>query len=524
MPTTIFDSSLITQRNRDKAIAQNVKQRNTEGLPIITPQTGYGSYTISDVDNGQITNYKKVGPCTTVDLPCTCEQPISISVPIEEPCIDMTDINSLGPQDIFIYHTLSQGGGCAYDDNMVHFSIQGNVTINWGDGTTESFDNPENTLISHTYPPFTNRCVNYIIGITGTIEILQTELGTNITTGDHSGGCNEYEIYNTNIVINNGDNLLELIVNTPLISGIQLCTSLTTLDISGVLNFDVTQLVSLQNVITLFLSGINLSGTFDITGLSTQIEYLSFFANPNLNNITNIDLLTNLKGLEITLTNISDIDLSLNTALQLVTVSNTQISDTSTLFFNSLPLLTALTQLGVFGINITDINLSLNTLLEILDISYTNITDIDLSTNTLLETLDISETNINDLSSAFFNSLPSLTALTYLNVSDTTITDIDLSNNTLLETLNISETNISDSSSDFFTSLSSTTQLTGLFVSNTNLTQTGANDIATILVSYGDISAFLPVLNIIYQKNGVQIDVTTDSVWDTLRTNGWTIQ
>ena len=44
MPTTIYDSSLVTQRNRDKVIAQRIKQDTNNGKPIIVPQAGYGSY------------------------------------------------------------------------------------------------------------------------------------------------------------------------------------------------------------------------------------------------------------------------------------------------------------------------------------------------------------------------------------------------------------------------------------------------------------------------------------------------
>jgi hypothetical protein len=43
MPTTIYDSSLITQRSRDKVIAQRIKQHTNAGKPIIVPQAGYGS-------------------------------------------------------------------------------------------------------------------------------------------------------------------------------------------------------------------------------------------------------------------------------------------------------------------------------------------------------------------------------------------------------------------------------------------------------------------------------------------------
>jgi hypothetical protein len=57
MPTTIYDSSLITQRSRDKVIAQQIKQATNAGNPIIIPQAGYGSYLLGEVDNGNITYF-----------------------------------------------------------------------------------------------------------------------------------------------------------------------------------------------------------------------------------------------------------------------------------------------------------------------------------------------------------------------------------------------------------------------------------------------------------------------------------
>ena len=72
MPTTIYDSSLITQRNRDKVIAQRIKQDTNAGQPIIVPQAGYGSYMIGEVDNGNITYFRKAEGCTDVNISCNC--------------------------------------------------------------------------------------------------------------------------------------------------------------------------------------------------------------------------------------------------------------------------------------------------------------------------------------------------------------------------------------------------------------------------------------------------------------------
>ena len=72
MPTTIYDSSLITQRSRDKVIAQRIKQDTNAGKPIIVPQAGYGSYQLGEADNGNITYFRRIDGCTDINLSCNC--------------------------------------------------------------------------------------------------------------------------------------------------------------------------------------------------------------------------------------------------------------------------------------------------------------------------------------------------------------------------------------------------------------------------------------------------------------------
>jgi uncharacterized repeat protein (TIGR02543 family) len=79
MPTTIYDSSLITQRSRDKVIAQRIKQDTNAGKPIIVPQAGYGSYLLGEADNGNITYFRKVDGCTNIDLSCNCTGTTTVS-------------------------------------------------------------------------------------------------------------------------------------------------------------------------------------------------------------------------------------------------------------------------------------------------------------------------------------------------------------------------------------------------------------------------------------------------------------
>jgi hypothetical protein len=72
MPTTIYDSSLITRRSRDKLIAQQIKQATDSGKPIIIPQAGYGSYLLGEAHNGNITYFRRANGSTNVNLSCDC--------------------------------------------------------------------------------------------------------------------------------------------------------------------------------------------------------------------------------------------------------------------------------------------------------------------------------------------------------------------------------------------------------------------------------------------------------------------
>jgi photosystem II stability/assembly factor-like uncharacterized protein len=72
MPTAIYDSSLLTQRRRDRAIAQQIFNSNKAGSPIIIPQAGYGSYQLGEASNGGITYFRKDEGCTSINVSCNC--------------------------------------------------------------------------------------------------------------------------------------------------------------------------------------------------------------------------------------------------------------------------------------------------------------------------------------------------------------------------------------------------------------------------------------------------------------------
>ena len=76
MPTTIFDSSLITQRNKNKAIANSFISRIQNPSPVngSAPLLGITEQSlINSVVNGQITYYRKNNSgYTTINLGCPC--------------------------------------------------------------------------------------------------------------------------------------------------------------------------------------------------------------------------------------------------------------------------------------------------------------------------------------------------------------------------------------------------------------------------------------------------------------------
>lgn len=80
MPTTVYDSSLITQRRRVKAESGSFLTRISSN---VQPTTGYAPMLviwdqsiINTVKSGQMKYYRKGEGCTTISNGCPC-QPIS---------------------------------------------------------------------------------------------------------------------------------------------------------------------------------------------------------------------------------------------------------------------------------------------------------------------------------------------------------------------------------------------------------------------------------------------------------------
>jgi hypothetical protein len=76
MPTTIYDSSLLTKRRMEKAQSGNFIGRIQNGIDSTTgyaPALGiYDQSIINNVKTGQMTEYRKCEGSEMVDLGCPC--------------------------------------------------------------------------------------------------------------------------------------------------------------------------------------------------------------------------------------------------------------------------------------------------------------------------------------------------------------------------------------------------------------------------------------------------------------------
>ena len=171
MPTTIYNSSLITTRNRDKVIAQQIKQANNSGNPIIIPQAGYGSYLLGEVDNGNINYFRKTNGCTDVNLSCNCTGYTTTSImytitydgntntsgtaPVDgsSPYISGSSVTVLGSGSLAktsygfsVWNTAPDGSGISYSPTNT-FIITSDITLyaQWVIAYTVTYNGNTNT-------------------------------------------------------------------------------------------------------------------------------------------------------------------------------------------------------------------------------------------------------------------------------------------------------------------------------------------------------------------------------------------
>lgn len=177
--------------------------------------------------------------------------------------------------------------------------------------------------------------------------------------------------------------------------------------------------------------------------------------------------LTNLKELNLSDVDISNINLTKNTQLTSLNIGNTKITDIS-----SFSTLINLEYLSIAGTNVSDIgSLKNTTSLKDLNLSNTNVVDTSsLSNLSKLEILDLSDTSVFDL-----DSLKYMKSLKFLDVSNTKVVDIgSVSSLPELFNLNLSGTSVRD-----FEALKNIKSLHFLDISDTEI-----NDISSLSIPY----------------------------------------
>ena len=402
----MLSSSFLTQRLRDKAIAQQVQQKNQSAQPIIIPQAGYGSYTISDVDNGAINAYNKVeGGCVTINPACECA-----SIKPAPPLI---------PDNIIVNILLQFNSSVT-----IYIELQGNGTIYWGDNTSTPFSTGNITGFTHTY--FSKGCSGYseevtinIIGFTSTVKLSQSfseELLPNYTTpADYP--------FVQGIIFIKADYLITLVTrNISYINNFGKATALLNVELEGS-NLDLSLASGSEFSSLTQLQNIYLRKIYSITS-NSQGEIINTFPNA-------IQFIV-----ESTATIITGIDTfyASNPKLKII-----QISNFSSIIPSNIPQFPS-------------------TLLS-LDLSYNNLSLLPFVLPSGLQKLIIPGNNI--------SSLPSLpSSLIELNISGTLIADIPVAPN--LVKLNMSGSNNANINMATLSNLSSTLQILNL--ENTGLT------------------------------------------------------
>jgi hypothetical protein len=448
MPTTIYDSSLLTQRKRDKAIAQQIFQANRAGQPIIVPQSGYGSYLGGEADNGAITYFRKVGECTDVNLSCNCSGQISTTsssiINNPEYLINIT----VAPSQLFI-----------------EIQLNGSGHIYWGDGTDEAFDTNGTTV---TFPHTYSSSGDYTIRIATFI----TELI--LSNASSSGGGAEYPDV-TSLTLINPEGLTQLTISCPnltSVSGLDKCTNLTRLSI-GRNSCNIDAIYQLAKLTNLELNDRPNLTSFDASSFP-QLDFLVLSNSP----VTSI---SNLPTSLITL-HIDDTAITGQFDISNFSILNDFSCDGCAGITGLGTLPTSLTYLSIGGSGITGIfNLSSLTNLTSFDCSGcagitglgtlpTSLTNLIIGGSGITGTFDISSlTNLDT-----FNCSDS-TGITGLGTLPTSLTSLSISGSGITEPFDISSlTNLNDFSCDGCAGITGLgtlpTSLTYLSISNTNIT------------------------------------------------------
>ncbi len=151
-----------------------------------------------------------------------------------------------------------------------------------------------------------------------------------------------------------------------------------------------------------------------------------------ITNLKGIEIFPNLKELSCSNNNLSNLDVSSNTALTRLICNDNNISNLN------VSSNTALVYLDCSNNNLSNSNVSNNTALMYLDCKNNNLSVLDVSSNTALVYLDCKNNNLNNLDVS-----NNAATMTYLDCGNNNLTSLNISNNTTLVYLDCKNNNLS---------------------------------------------------------------------------------
>jgi Leucine-rich repeat (LRR) protein len=194
-------------------------------------------------------------------------------------------------------------------------------------------------------------------------------------------------------------------------------------------------------------------------------------SNQNIADLTGIQDFTSLQSLIANGNQLTAVDISANTSLQYVLVSNNLIQDLT------LPTTTTLRQISCNNNQLSSIYLNNVTGLRSLYINHNQLTDLDVSSNTQLTSLQCYNNQLTQL------TLNANTALTTLICSSNALTSLDVSSNTQLSYLSCHSNQLTQ------LNLGTSNTITQIECSNNNLTNldiTGQTAISKVMCFNND--------------------------------------
>ena len=194
---------------------------------------------------------------------------------------------------------------------------------------------------------------------------------------------------------------------------------------------------------------------FGSTGYFDEKHYLTTLnvESRGITSLRGIEFFTRLTSLSCGYNQLTELDVSNNTALTYFSCYSNQLTELDVSNNTALTSLgcgsnqlteldvsnnTALTTLGCHANQLTELDVSNNTALTYLSCNYNQLTELDVSNNTALTTLGCYSNQLTEL------DLSNNTALTYLSCNYNQLTELDVSNNTALISLSCSSNQLTE--------------------------------------------------------------------------------